>query len=411
MSVPVKHEVGLLRRNRAVLALGFFPLLAGAALLFAGAEGGSDQFALSMVGLLGLVVGLFSSVYVVLANPGRVAVAGRLVIGESLVHFDDALIARRRSLRAGFILPSDVGSPKLRLDRRWPRGPIDLALRDEEQGSVLLRALGFDVSQGVVELVVASRVHVEQLSPGVTALAGLVVAMIAAVETVSKPDLSTKTMLALGALALTAWFFAVSRSTFVIVGTDGILIRWFWSRRFLQHRELREVQPYKRWYGQGVRLELWSGGSWRLPIRTGYTRALTHQEVDRVGHRIYQALDLFRKRQSADEVRLPERGGRDEIAWIQALRAAGSRAASDHRTAPTPPEALWRIIEDPAMEPIGRAAAAIALSGAIDAPGKVRLRSLIEVTAEPDFRGVLEAAAEEADEEQLSRALSRMTKR
>jgi hypothetical protein len=415
MSVPVTSDVGLLRRNRALLALGFSPLFASAALFAVGMaradqSEATSQFFSILASLLSLCAGLISSAYVVFANPKRVAVAGQLVIGEAAVDFAGARIARRRSLRAGFILPRHDSSPLLRLERRWPRAPIDLVLRDEEQGSELLRALGLDASQGVVELVLASRVHANQLSVGVIGLGWIFFAMIAALSLKLDPDLATKAWLAVVGLALTAWMVAVSRSTRVIVGADGLFVRWLWSTRFVPLRELREVQPYTTWYVQGVGLELASGARVHLPIRAKYTEALTSQEIDRVGHRIQQALDLFRKRQSADEVRLPERGGRDDLAWIRALRAAGSGAASDHRTAPTPPDALWRIVEDPAVEPLGRAAAAIALSAELDAPGKERLRRMIEVTAEPDFRGLLEATAEEADEERLSRALSRVTK-
>jgi hypothetical protein len=410
----VKSDVGLLRRNRALLALGLAPLVVSALLRAVALHtqvDASPPFEAIFLSVICAAVGLISSVYVLFADPGRVSVAGQLAIGEDGVDFAGARIARRRSLRAGFILPREGLSPLLRLERRWPRAPIELVLRDEEQGSALLRALGFDASQGVVELVLGSRVHVEQLSVGVSWLAWFIgVPLTIKAIFVLHPEPAATALLALGALALTAWAVAVSRSTLVRVGMDGVLIRWFWSTRFIPHRELREVQPYASFFGYGVELQLSSGGKLRLPIRERFTRARTHREVDRVGHRIQQALDLFRDQESADEVRLPERGGREIAAWIKALRASGSGAASDHRTAPTPPEALWQIVEDAAVEPLGRATAMIALSAGLDAPGKERLRSLLEVTAEPELRGVLEAAVEEADEEQLSHALSRLTK-
>lgn len=407
-------DVRLLRRNRALLALGLSPLFASAVLFAIGAHPWADPseafgvFMPILLGVISVFAGLISSAHVVFANPGRVEVAGKLVIDDAAVELAGVRLAWRRSLRGGFILPRDAAPPLLRLDRRWPRRPIDLVVRDEEHGNELLRALGFGPSQRVVELVLASRVHSNQLSVGVAGLAWLVFALIALMTALRDTDPATNAWLALVAVALTVWVVAVSRSTSVVVGADGLFIRWMWSTRFVPLRVVREVQPYATWYVQGVRLDLSSGAGLRLPIRAKYTEALTSQEIDRVGHRIQQALDLFRARHSADEVRLPERGGRELGAWIQALRAAGSGAASDHRTAPAPADALWRIVEDPAVKPLGRAAAAIALGAGLDAPGKQRLREIIEVTAEPEYRALLEATAEEADDERLSRALARL---
>ena len=91
--------------------------------------------------------------------------------------------------------------------------------------------------------------------------------------------------------------------------------------------------------------------------------------------------------------------------WIRALRSVSSEGAVDHRTAPITAEALWEIAEDPGAEKVARASAAVAL----DAAGKARLRIAAVATAAPDLCAVLEASAEEASEEQLSQALSRLT--
>ena len=419
MSVPVTRGVALLRRNREVLALGFLPFVAAAAFVLLARHATPDyaqssaRFMLVLLGLISLGAGLISSSNAVFGNPKRVAVSGQLVIGEAAVDFDGRRLAQRRSLRAGFLIP-ETSSSLLRLERRWPRAAIDLRVSDEEEARALLRALGFDASQSMVELELASRVRAEPISVVVSwmvwcfGIVGALAVPAALISSTRGPW--TVPLVGLGTLVLAVWAVLVSRTTFVLVGTDGLLIRWFWSTRFVPHREIREVQAYGSSYGQGVQLELSSRRALRLPIRRRYTDALTSQEVDRVGHRILQTLELFRERESAGEAQLPERGGRALAAWIRSLRAAGSGAAGDHRTAPVVPETLWRIAEDPAMDKLARAAAAIALSAGADTSRKPRLRRMADVTADPDLRGLLEATAEDADEEALSHALSRLTK-
>jgi hypothetical protein len=84
----------------------------------------------------------------------------------------------------------------------------------------------------------------------------------------------------------------------------------------------------------------------------------------------------------------------------------GAGAAADHRNAPVPPDKLLSIAEDPRAEPLARAGAAVALSGALDDDGRARLRAAAEATVMPRVRVALEAAAREAREEELIEALS-----
>jgi hypothetical protein len=125
--------------------------------------------------------------------------------------------------------------------------------------------------------------------------------------------------------------------------------------------------------------------------------------------RVQEALELFRRQQRAGEVRLPDRGERPVAEWIRALRSAVSEGAVDHRTAPISVEALWHIAEDHGAQKVARASAAVALGERLDAAGRARLRIAAVATAAPDLRAVLEVSAEEADDERLSQALSRLT--
>jgi hypothetical protein len=99
------------------------------------------------------------------------------------------------------------------------------------------------------------------------------------------------------------------------------------------------------------------------------------------------------------------RGTRDVAAWIRALQAIGSGASADHRTAPVPPDQLWRIVEDPHAEPGARAGAAVVLRGSLDEAGRSRLLAAAGATAQPRVRIALEAAGE-GDEAALAEALA-----
>ena len=71
---------------------------------------------------------------------------------------------------------------------------------------------------------------------------------------------------------------------------------------------------------------------------------------------------------------------------------------------------LWRVVENGDVEPAKRAAAAVALSTALDDEAKTRLRIAAKTTAEPKLRVALEAAADE-DEPAMTRAIERMRRR
>jgi hypothetical protein len=89
---------------------------------------------------------------------------------------------------------------------------------------------------------------------------------------------------------------------------------------------------------------------------------------------------------------------------VSALQSAEARAS--HRRAPVPQERLWRVLEDPKVEPLERAAAAVALKPELDAAGRSRLERTAATIAAPRLRIALDAVAEDADEETLAEALA-----
>ena len=156
-----------------------------------------------------------------------------------------------------------------------------------------------------------------------------------------------------------------------------------------------------RW--RGVELVLRSGASVRFPIVQG--RSLDTGQMTLILERMRQAKESHDRGDATSEAALLERHERDIPAWIAALRAIGTGANQDHRTAPVEPEKLWRIVEDPAATPTARAGAAVALSAAIDEGGKRRLSAAAEAVAAPRLRIALDAATK-GDDEALREAMS-----
>ena len=101
--------------------------------------------------------------------------------------------------------------------------------------------------------------------------------------------------------------------------------------------------------------------------------------------RIEQAAEIHRQALADQGVVLPARGDRPAAEWVQALRATGSGASADHRTAPLEADTLFRIVEDPSGDPGRRVAAAIALGGVTDPSSRERLRIAASTTAAPEL--------------------------
>src|SRR3954462_405840 len=136
-----ESSAALLRRTRLLLVAGLAPLLLGALSFFWGLTASTEETkAVGLtVGLISTLVGVVTSVYVVRASPRKVAIPGMLSADDEGLRFADRLLARRRSLRAGFLIPTWGKPPLVRIQRRWPRRPLELELGDEATGRALLR--------------------------------------------------------------------------------------------------------------------------------------------------------------------------------------------------------------------------------------------------------------------------------
>jgi hypothetical protein len=401
-SLTASSDVALLRRIRVLLAAALAPFLLGPLSLawgVAAMESGSGGVGWLIAGIFCVIIGVLSLSSILWKSPSKIAVLGAFSVDDDSVRFAGRMLASRRSLRAGFLIPTVDQPPLVRLERRWPNGPIELQARDEPSGRALLRALGFDASQVIASFTFASRARADGRLKAVGCLTPMValfgLPMIAA---------ALPSMLSGLAILILGWMVLMWMPTRVSVGADGVLVSWFWRKRFLGYGELRGLEPFVSWGYRGVALLAAAGEPLKLPFKPG----MSEQDTILIIQRIEQAMASFHQESRERDVALPERGGRSLEEWIRLLRAVGSGANADHRTAPISLEELFRVVEDPSAAPTERARAAVAIGGGLDDRGRARLRIAAEATAAPEIRALIELSAEEADEAQIAEAFEQL---
>jgi hypothetical protein len=352
-----------------------------------------------------LAAGVGGSVYAFSRNPWTSEVVGDLEAGKEGVLERGRLYVARDQIRAGFLLPDPPRGPRVRIQRKW-RLPIEIRVRNEVEGRALLRALGLDATQRAAEFFTPSRAMSDPrwaivLGVGFAALSMLLGGFDAARGS-RGPGLQIPIVAAyLGFLFLTR--------TSLTVGADGILRSWLGKKEFWSYGDIESVKQYidqrfwrkQKW--EGIELVLRSGDSVRIPVSAKGWRNETGLEL--IIQRVRDAMESHRHGDPAADTALLARQTRTVSDWIQRLRAIGSGAHLDHRTAPVEPERLFRIVEDPSAAPSARAGAAVALATSLDADGKLRLEGVAEAIASPKLRIAIHAAAG-GDDAALTEALS-----
>jgi hypothetical protein len=181
------------------------------------------------------------------------------------------------------------------------------------------------------------------------------------------------------------------------IGADGLVIPDSGARRFIPYARLARAATDAH-HPDRIELLLEDGERLVVPSLSGGAW-LTSRQIE-------QAKAACGEDLSTEEAPLLRRGDRAPRAWIEKLRAVGLGAHAAHRTAPVPPDRLWRIVECPGSSPTLRAAAAVALGPRLDARDRERLRAAASTTSAPRLRLALEGAASTADQAELSALLA-----
>ncbi len=292
-------------------------------------------------------------------------------------------------------------------DRAGHRLTIHVRTRAEAQR--LLKALHFTTSEKTAVFRLLPPFH----SPEVRGLI-LPFALLCAVL-FAKQDPETFPIIALGFLGI----FVVSTlrifSRKLTVGSDGITISTFWSRRFIPYSDITSVNRYSdvaaiphrlrqprrnETVYSGVVLHL-AGEDVRLPIVRGEDAS---DELLGAATRIDEALSAWRGARPIDSATI-ERAGRPTPEWISSLRALGKSEAASYRVAAVDREALFAIVNDPANQAASRAAAAIAIGAKLDDDARTRLRASAAAIADTKLRVAIEHVIDEKAEADLHAVL------
>ena len=197
--------------------------------------------------------------------------------------------------------------------------------------------------------------------------------------------------------------------TKIDVGVDGVLIRWLGTKQFISHRDIAYIVTEEGSLMQSNRtfvvVHLTNGKEVRLAYNS---KRFSAGLVEGMAARIRHAKEIHDTGGDVADAAVLKRGDRAFGDWVNALRA-GTIVAS-HRSAPLERDHLWRIVENASAEPMGRAAAAVALSQQLDGKERRRLQRIATSTAAPKLRVCLEAVAAEDEAAAIAEALQDVEK-
>jgi hypothetical protein len=316
--------------------------------------------------------------------------------GKDGLEIDGHLVPRAQ-LRDAFLLRGPLHVHVRKLSGQT----IVVHVGDVQEGHALLRALGLDVSQTVAELQTDSPSKWRHAG-GFVGFVALYATARALVHRLGVPPswgLDVAIAVVIG-LALRRLNIAKIR-----VGSEGIEIRWVWTRRFLRYEEIETLERETT----ALRIALASGEEVRVPgdvptLELLEARILEARRRSRKGDPGARS----RRGDSGVVATFLRRGDRSVGAWIAALRSLGAGANAGPRTAPVPRERLFRVVEDPALSARDRAAAAVALGIELDEDDRARLRAAAGSTAMPRLRVAIETAASGAEQAELEAALAEL---
>jgi hypothetical protein len=392
-----------IRRNRLLAPAALTAAALGPVAAVVGAMAHLPVVAMMSPALL--IGGIFTSVFAISQNPWTTDVDGDFEAGPEGLIEGGRLLVPAAEIRAGFVVPDGGHGPRVRIQRKM-KLPVEVRVRDEAEGRELLRALGLDATQRAATFSTPSRAMSD---PVWSMILGFGFALFFVALGILRARLGIHGGGVQLPIVATYLAFLFLTRTSITVGADGILRSWLGKKEFWSYGDIVSVRSFldssfwrkQKW--QGIELVLRSGEAVRIPVSS--KQSFQQSNLDLINERIREAMESHRLGDAATETALLARQARSVTDWVQSLRAIGSGAHVDHRTAPVAPERLFRIVEDPSLTASARAGAAVALGASLDAGGKARLKGVAGATAAPKLRIAIEAAAS-GDDAALIEALS-----
>jgi hypothetical protein len=377
--VAFEEDASVVRRSARMLGAAATVVVLGAAVA------GSVGFV--AVGLWVAWVGLGALAYGWVRSPGATPEAVRVRADVTGLSIDGVTAMPASRIVGGWVEPRLHAPPVVHL--RGLRGRyLRLVVRDLEQGRALLRALSIDPSHVSAHYWALARPLGE---PRTFAHAGVLLAVTIVVGFIVGP--AVPPVFAVALVALFVLFAGIILPTRVVVGADGVLLRWLGTVRFVPWSRVMDVEPFDG----GVMLSLAPDrGEELLTLRMPDDHQRYHPERDALIERMVAALRAYGPAARAEPMtRLLARAGGPTRDWVREMRDL-IRPIQGFRTASVPLERLWQVVLDPHANREARTGAALALAPVLPDEGRARLRAVADGCAEPRLRIALVTAATEA---------------
>jgi hypothetical protein len=374
-----EEDASVVRRSARMLGAAATVVVLGAAVA------GSVGFVAA--GLWVAWVGLGALAYGWVRSPGATPEAVRVRADPTGLSIDGVIAIPASRIVGGWVEPRLHAPPVVHL--RGLRGRyLRLVVRDLEQGRALLRELSIDPSHVSAHYWALARPLGE---PRTFAHAGVLLAVTIVVGFIVGP--AVPPVFAVALVALFVLFAGIILPTRVVVGADGVLLRWLGTVRFVPWSRVMDVEPFDG----GVMLSLApDGGEELLTLRMPDDHQRYHPERDALIERMVVALRAYGPAARAEPMtRLLARAGGLTRDWVREMRDL-IRPIQGFRTASVPLERLWQVVLDPRADREARTGAALALAPVLPDEGRARLRAVADGCAEPRLRIALVTAATEA---------------
>lgn len=326
----------------------------------------------------------------------------RVRLDATGVTLDGALALGRDAIADGIFQPrspemdGDLRSSVRLYDRRR-RIVFEAEVASEEQAIAALRTFGLDATRKRMDFRAGSPMFATSART-MLSLVGLCFCVFGLRALLEAFGIWVSPALAL--LPLLPPFVATTMGARIVVGSDGISVRWYLRTRFIPIAEIASVSLRGE---REIELALVSEKREILytsnKLRNDLGKDLHDvQRRDATFARIAEALDAYRARgPAADVAVLVARGGRSHDAWRRALEAM-TTADRGYRHTAVRAEDLWRVVEDPSAVVDARAGAAVVLRRSLDEGVQARIRIAAEAAASPQLRIALDAVADDPDE-------------
>ncbi len=313
--------------------------------------------------------------------------------------------------------------------RRWGRAEIESVSRARVQGTATLTLLGPNVSLEVDDATATAVIEKLELDaghrvakytvPGRIAIATpllwnaagyrlVVLIWLVPILALWKKLHYFPPELAYALITVGAVFMAalIAPST-LQVGSDGFVVRWLGTRRYIAFSDVVSVDEQKKLGMAALRFTLRDGRS--FTVVSG-----NDPKSDAALSRLREAMKVEAASTDAPTAQalVLERGTRTAREWLDYLRAVGAGATATLRSADVDLDVLWSVLDDPRAGTAKRIAAAVALAErggegtperlrvATEASASPRLRVAVEATVSHDEAALLAALEEELAEEE-----------